>query len=171
MTNLLNKPIIRYGVIFSLIPMISTYLIGHLFKLLFSDTVESAAVMPADDPERMFFPQVDYIFPFAILCGVLAFCIWVTFMKKKPSQIKGAIAGLTTVFLAYPTIGFAAGLIYPDPISSHMFSAIDSSVGLALFGNFFTFWITYPLGAICGFIIAERMFKHIKSTVTPTVFE
>jgi hypothetical protein len=146
--------------------------LGHAFKLAFSDTMESNDGLAPDDPERMFFPQVEYIFPFAILCGVMAFCIWVIFMKTKPTKIRGVFAGLTTVFIAYPFLGFAVGLFFPDLNSFRLFSAVSSAIELTLFGNVLTFWFTYTLGAICGFLIAKRMLRRLATDKSaPSVFD
>lgn len=148
---------------FAAIPVIATYILGHIFKFVFQDDFDSIANMPLDDPDRMMLPIVEYIFPFAILCGCLAFVIWVMLMKSKPTKGRGIIAGLVTVFLAYPVLGFAIGLIYPDLVS-RIRSAISNAFLLTFMGNIMTFWLTYPMGAICGGLIAKRMIANMDET-------
>lgn len=154
------SPYMKYGLIFSAIPMLATYALGHLFKMAFLPDIESAAEMPLDDPDRMIIPLVEYIFPFAILSGFIAFACWTAFMRKKPSAKKAVIAGLVTVFISYPLLGFAIGFIYPD-IGGRLPSAVRAAFSLALFGNIMTFPLTYPLGAICGGLIGNRFLKSL----------
>lgn len=118
--------------------------------------------MAADDPDRIDIPNIKFIFPFALLGGTIAFTLWTFLMRKKPSIKMGVLAGFLTVFLSYPIIGFAIGIVHPD-YSSRVFSGIMSGVSLMVIGNFLTFWITYPVGLVCGWIIAKR---YIKSAPT-----
>jgi len=163
------SPFIKYGLIFSAIPMMSTYVLGHIFKALFLPVIESTANMPLDDPHRIFLPLVEYIFPFAFLSGLIAFVCWVVFMRKKPSTKKGAIAGLVTVFVSYPILGFAIGFTYPD-IIGRLASAVMLPIMLMIMGNIMTFWLTYPLGAICGGFIGKRYEESLQPR-TMHVFE
>ena len=152
------SPFTKYGLIFATIPMVSTYVLGHIFKAEFLPDLESMA-----------FPIVEYIFPFAGLSFVIALACWVIFMRKSPSLTKGIFAGLITVFMSYPIIGFAIGFIHPD-LTSRISSAIMASISLALIGNILTFWLTYPLGAICGGLIATR-FKNSLEPKQMTEFD
>ena len=170
MTNPLKKSIIRYGIIFSLIPLISTYLLGHVFKLVFSDTIESAARIAADDPDAMLLPNVEYILPFAILSGIIAFTVWFIFMSKRRTAWRGLWTGLITVFISYPILGFAIGFFYP-PFLPRISAAIDACIGLSIIGQMLTFWLTYPLGAVCGFLIAKRFLRYAADNTTPSVFD
>ena len=138
-----SSQLYKYGLMFAVIPVVATYILGHIFKFAFQDDLASIEDMPLDDPDRMMLPIVEYIFPFAILCGILAFFIWVMLMKANPTKGRGVIAGLLTVFLAYPVLGFTIGLIYPE-IDSHILSAISNALLLTLMGNIMTFWLTYP---------------------------
>ncbi len=163
----------KYGLIFASIPMVVTYLIGHLFKLVSHGLLDPAA--DKNDPDRIIIPIVQSISPFAILCGILAFVIWILIVKKKPTKRKGLIAGCLTVFLAYPVLGFALGFIYPGEFSlafgeiTRMSSGISNAINLTLIGNILTFWLTYPMGAICGSLIAKHMIA--KTDDTAEVFE
>ena len=149
---------IEYGLIFSAIPMISTYVIGHLFKLLFLPDLIS--MTDINDPDRISVPIIELVFPFAVLSGLIAFTVWFLFMRKSPNIKKAAIAGVVTVFISYPILGFAIGFIYPD-LSSRLMSAVIAAFSLALFGNLITFWLTYPLGAIFGWFIGKDYMKSI----------
>ena len=171
MTNPLKKPLIRYGIIFSLIPIFATYGLGHTLKFIFADTLQSVAEMDVNDPDRIVLPTVKYIFPLAIQSGAVAFIIWFLFMRKTPTCWKGLIAGILTVFLSYPILGFMVGLVDPQD-RTMFFSGLMGALTLTMFGNFFTFWLTYPLGAVCGYIIAGRMIKKIASDASaPSVFD
>lgn len=170
MTNPLKNPLIRYGIIFSLIPVLATYGLGHTLKFMFADTLRSVADMDVNDPDRINLPTVKYIFPLACLSGIIAFTVWLPLMKKAPNHWKGLIAGIVTVFLCYPILGFLAGLTAPQE-TSILFSGIMGAVELTLFGNVLTFWITYPLGAVCGYIIADNMMKKIKADTPQSVFD
>ena len=147
------SPFLKYGLIFSAIPMISTYVIGHLFKLLFLPDLIS--MTDINDPDRMSVPIIEFVFPFAVLSGLIAFAVWFLFMRKSPNIKKAAIAGVVTVFVSYPILGFAIGFIYPD-LTDRLTSAVIAAFSLAFFGNVTTFWLTYPLGAICGGLIGTR---------------
>ena len=163
--NNLIKPqaLIKYGLIFSTVPVIATYIIGHLFKLAFYPMIES--MTDVNDPDRISVPIVEFIFPFAILSGLIAFCIWVTFMRRKPSLKKGVMVGLLTVFICYPILGFAIGWVYPDmAMTSRLRSAIAESFALTFFGNFISFWLTYPLGGYCGRLIAKKYINAASNT-------
>ena len=158
MTNPLKNPLIRYGIIFSLIPVLVSYGLGHALNIAFADTLQSNANLDANDPERMNLPKLKYIFPLACVSGIVAFTVWLLLMKKAPNHWKGVIAGIVTVFLCYPILGFLAGLTAPTE-TSILFSGIMGATAFILFGNILTFWITYPLGAVCGFLIADNMMK------------
>jgi len=154
------SPFLKYGIIFSVIPMVSTYILGHIFKIIFLPDLESMAKMPLDDPERTTFPIIEYVFPFALLSGLIALTSWFVFMRKTPSKLKGVIAGLVTVFMSYPLLGFAIGFIYPDH-PDRLTSSFNGALMLSLFGNIITFWLTYPFGALCGWFISKRMLLNI----------
>jgi hypothetical protein len=163
MKAILSSPLYKYGLIFAAIPVVATYVIGHIFKVAFQDTFQSMADMPLDDPDKSILPIVEYIFPFALICGLLAFIIWVILMKNKSAKLMGIFAGLLTVFLAYPVLGLTMGLIYPDA-TSPIESAFTSVFFLTFMGNVITFWFTYPIGAICGGLIAKRMLAQSDDT-------
>ena len=82
-TNPFKNPLIRYGIIFSLIPFLVTYGLGHTLKNMFAYTLQNVAEMDATDPDRINLPEVKYIFPFACLSGIIAFIIWFFLMQKK----------------------------------------------------------------------------------------
>jgi hypothetical protein len=157
MDNSRKIEFIKSGCLFVFIPIIATYLLGHAFKFLFSDTVQSAAEMPVEDPDRMFLPQIEIVFPFAILSGCVAFFVWTALMYKKASTVRGICAGILTVFSCYPILGFAMGWFYPDlAVTGRLGSAISASFSFTLFGNIMSFWLTYPLGGLCGWLIAKK---------------
>ena len=171
MTNPLKNPFFKYGVLFSLIPLISTYLLGHAFKFAFLDTIESEAGMVPDDPDAMVLPNVEYILPFAILSAIIAFTVWYFFISKRRTAWSGMMAGIVTVFVSYPILGFAIGYCYPS-ILPRISAAVNASIGLSIIGQMLTFWLTYPLGAVCGYIIAGRMIKKIATDASaPSVFD
>ena len=171
MTNPLHNQLIQHGIIFSLIPIISTYLLGHAFKFAFSDTIESAGGLPPGDPDAMLLPQVEFILPFALLSGIIAFTVWYFFLSKRRTKWNGLWAGITTVFVSYPILGFAIGFIYPH-FPPRLNAGIGAAVDLTIIGQMLTFWITYPIGAVCGFIIAERMLKKMGLDIsTQSIFD
>ena len=170
-TNPFKNPLIRYGIIFSLIPFLVTYGLGHTLKNMFAYTLQNVAEMDATDPDRINLPEVKYIFPFACLSGIIAFIIWFFLMQKKPTRRKGLIAGILTVFLCYPMLGFFIGIADPRELSI-LSSGISVAITLTFFGNFLTFWITYPFGAVCGFFISKQLIKKIATDASaPSVFD
>jgi hypothetical protein len=108
-----------------------------------------------NDPDRISVPIIELVFPFALLSGAIAFCCWIFFMRSNPSKRKAIFAGLVTVFMSYPILGFAIGFIYPD-LGTRFRSGIIGGISLTLFGNFVTFWLTYPLGGYFGNLIGKR---------------
>lgn len=150
-----NTPLLRNGLVFASIPVVATFVIGYIFKLMFSDMITSMNEMPLDDPERMTAPVIDLIFPFALLSGLIAFAVWKFLLGHNQSALRGAFAGIITVFLCYPILGFAIGLAYPDS-PSRLTAAVSAAISLTILGTAFTFWLTYPMGAICGYFIGKR---------------
>jgi len=81
-------------------------------------------------------------------------------MRNNPSQKKAIFAELVTVFVSYPLLGFAIGFTYPDG-DNRFSSGVVGGISLMLFGNFVTFWLTYPLGAFFGSLIGKRYLVKI----------
>ena len=157
-----RKAIVKYGIIFAIIPVLMTYGLGHAINLMFSDTLQSIQEMPPDDPDRMYLAVPKYFFPFSILSGLIAIFAWYGILVKKQTIMRGVVAGLLTVFLCYPILGLAIGITNPvSPSGSTFWSGVYSAFTLTFFGNFLTFWITYPLGALCGAILTKRMLKEM----------
>lgn len=150
---------VKYGLIFSAFPLVATYVIGHFFKAVFLPSIKGMTNI--NDPDRISVPIIEFVFPFALLSGVIAFCFWVLLMRRDPSTKKGLIAGLATVFAIYPIIGFAIGYVYPD-LGGRFRSGVVAAISLSLFGNFVTFWITYPLAAILGRLIGKRFLESLE---------
>ena len=92
-------------------------------------------------------------------------------MRKKSSRMRGVFAGIVTVFMCYPILGFAIGFIYPDSPGRLEISAIGSSLFLVIAGNLLTFWLTYPLGAVFGGQIGIRYEKKRLQSKPMTEFE
>jgi len=45
-----HKAILKYGIVFAIIPILMTYGLGHAINLVFSDTLQSIQETPLDDP-------------------------------------------------------------------------------------------------------------------------
>lgn len=158
-----HKVIVKYGIIFAIIPVLMTYGLGHAINLIFSDTLQSIQEMPLDDPDRMYIAVPTYFFPLSILSGLIAIISWFGILVKKQTIRRGVAAGLLTVFLCYPILGFAIGISDPDsPSVSTVRSGVVSAFTLSFFGNFLTFWITYPMGTLCGAFLSKRMLKEMR---------
>lgn len=158
----LQKPIVKYGIIFAIIPVIMTYGIGHAINLIFSETLQSIQEMPPDDLDRIYLSVPNYFFPFSVLSGLIATFVWYGVLAKKQSIIRGVVAGLLTVFLCYPILGMTIGILDPDHFSGSVLrSGLVSAFTLTFLGNFLTFWITYPIGALCGAFLTKRMLKEM----------
>jgi len=158
------SPFVKYGLIFAAIPMVSTYALGHVFKALFLPDLESMANMPAEDPDAMNLPLVEYIFPFAVFSLLIALACWFVFMRKRPSLMKGVVAGGITVFVSYPILGFLIGFIYPH-LPGRFESALNATLTLSVIGNFLTVWLTYPLGVFFGGLIGDRLLKSLRPKI------
>jgi len=65
------SPFLKYGLIFSIIPLIATYVIGHMFKAVFLPSIDG--MTDINDPDRISVPIIELVFPFAILGGAIAF--------------------------------------------------------------------------------------------------
>lgn len=146
----------KHAIFFALIPVVATFAIGQIMKALFSNS--SSEGMEFETSMLGFgVHSVNLIWPYSVMAGGLAFIVWIALVQKKPSFIRGGIAGVSTVFLCYPVLGFLLGLMHPID-GSRLLSAFGAATSLTIFGNMLTFWITYPFGFLCGGILARKCF-------------